>query len=651
MPDRKYEKSNDRNYTLLDAKQRVIDLMANNQPLPSEGIYDEPVRYFKANEKWCAVIFGWLDWLEDVAGWQEAQDELHPGIQAILTFEEGIQIAGEFPDEGDCPNFSPSAAFISYYPQNPYNQPDYTPPDYLVPPFFVNTALEYPEIFGYLTTDVFLNGAALNIDPINIATLNFPRFVISVIGAGQVELDLLAVQSGGYIVVKVGSMPNLIDIIQNQIIENNVRVIDLNNDGVSIPQESDVVIAEEINIDAEPDEITEIYCVFVPRLDDSLIPLNFGGGIRGVQLCGFEDETGGTGVEDVRFNSETCTFEKRVGGVWMPMDGGTEAALCFTGATGAQGPAGATGATGATGAQGPAGATGATGQDGTINDSPPIATYAPDKLCNAANYIASKLVAIVHSAYDDESTISYAEWLEDSLIIGGWNAGSLSTLWNFFVSNSNPSLKAEATAAQSRVEYHLYCNGLDMTAVKAAINSDSGITTGAKSALTKAIDTVTDGKLATWAFVGAETVTGDCDSCFDLLEWSWNYISFPCSYGLPSGWTLTINQGFCGSNSGLITGLHNSSNNAGATTLIFTITPVSGTRVREIQYVGVKKSGGTASCQVAVGGHSQSNTLTASLDSYLQTMDETGAIVFTVTQSGASNNGVGVPAITVRYEA
>ena len=91
MPDRKYEKSNDRNYTLLDAKQRVIDLMANNQPLPEAGIYDEPVRYFKANEQWCSIIFGWLDWLEDVAGWQDAEDELHPGIQAILIFEEGIE--------------------------------------------------------------------------------------------------------------------------------------------------------------------------------------------------------------------------------------------------------------------------------------------------------------------------------------------------------------------------------------------------------------------------------------------------------------------------------------------------------------------------------------------------------------------------------
>lgn len=90
MPDRKFERSYDRNVVLLDAKQRIIDLMENNQELPDVGIYDEPLRYFKANQQWCKIIFGWLDWLEDVAGWRDAEDENHPGIQAILQFEEGI---------------------------------------------------------------------------------------------------------------------------------------------------------------------------------------------------------------------------------------------------------------------------------------------------------------------------------------------------------------------------------------------------------------------------------------------------------------------------------------------------------------------------------------------------------------------------------
>lgn len=91
MADNKFYRSVDRQITPLDAKQRIIDLMANGQSLPDAGIYDEPVRYFKANEKWCAILFGWLAWYEDPAGWPEAEDDNFSGIQQVLMFEEGIE--------------------------------------------------------------------------------------------------------------------------------------------------------------------------------------------------------------------------------------------------------------------------------------------------------------------------------------------------------------------------------------------------------------------------------------------------------------------------------------------------------------------------------------------------------------------------------
>lgn len=92
MADKKFEKELDRQATLYDAKIRIIDLMANGFELPDTGIYDEPVRYFKANLKWTPIIFGWLSWLEDVAGWPDAEDETYRGIQEILKFEEGIDL-------------------------------------------------------------------------------------------------------------------------------------------------------------------------------------------------------------------------------------------------------------------------------------------------------------------------------------------------------------------------------------------------------------------------------------------------------------------------------------------------------------------------------------------------------------------------------
>lgn len=91
MPDRKYERSVDRQVTLLDYKSRLIDLLTMMQALPETDIYDEPVRYFKANLKWTPIIFGWLDILEDVSGWHDAEDDNYTGIQQILKFEEGIE--------------------------------------------------------------------------------------------------------------------------------------------------------------------------------------------------------------------------------------------------------------------------------------------------------------------------------------------------------------------------------------------------------------------------------------------------------------------------------------------------------------------------------------------------------------------------------
>jgi len=98
MSDHKFERQYDRRIVLSDEKQRLIDLMANPFVLPDVDIYDEPVRYYKLNLQWAKIVFGWLDWLEDVAGWAEAQDDSFSGINQILKFEEGIEPVGTVED-------------------------------------------------------------------------------------------------------------------------------------------------------------------------------------------------------------------------------------------------------------------------------------------------------------------------------------------------------------------------------------------------------------------------------------------------------------------------------------------------------------------------------------------------------------------------
>lgn len=319
----------DRFAILADFKQRIIDLTDNDFVPPEVGIYDEPVRYYKMNLQWVKLFAGLLSIIEDVAYWKDATDTNYIAIQEFLKFEEGIEpLVPVFPSESCCNNYLPSAPFIAWYPQDPYNQPDYIPPDYLVPPFMVNTALEYPEALGYQATDVFVNPAALSIDPIDVATLNFPQFRVTVKGSGQVEIDLLAVAGGGQLVYKIGSPPNLADIILDSIFDE-VTILDLNIDAIAVPPETDILISEEINIEVEDEETeTIIYFVFVPKLDDSLTPLGFGGGLRLVGLCAFENEAFSM-VEDIRFDVGSCSIQKRVDGVWTTIDGWSDFEDCF----------------------------------------------------------------------------------------------------------------------------------------------------------------------------------------------------------------------------------------------------------------------------------------------------------------------------------
>jgi hypothetical protein len=91
VSDHKFERKYDRRVVLEDEKNRLIDLTDFSQLPPEVGIYDEPVRYFKANHEWCKFIFGWLTWMQSVSFWKDAQDSNYHAIQQILIFEEGIE--------------------------------------------------------------------------------------------------------------------------------------------------------------------------------------------------------------------------------------------------------------------------------------------------------------------------------------------------------------------------------------------------------------------------------------------------------------------------------------------------------------------------------------------------------------------------------
>lgn len=90
VSDRKHE-GFDRNLVPYDEKHRIIDLLANPFIVPDVDWDAQPVRYFMLNEEWCKILAGWLDYMESISGWANAEDESHRGIQGFLEFEVGIE--------------------------------------------------------------------------------------------------------------------------------------------------------------------------------------------------------------------------------------------------------------------------------------------------------------------------------------------------------------------------------------------------------------------------------------------------------------------------------------------------------------------------------------------------------------------------------
>ncbi len=92
----------ERRITYSDFKRIYLPIGDWNLIPPSEGIYDEPTVYYKANIKWAPLIEGFVSWLTEITAWENAEDENYSGIQAIMTFLERIVIEIDCADVEDC---------------------------------------------------------------------------------------------------------------------------------------------------------------------------------------------------------------------------------------------------------------------------------------------------------------------------------------------------------------------------------------------------------------------------------------------------------------------------------------------------------------------------------------------------------------------
>lgn len=273
------------------------------QPVPPPVAAATQEICFRFDAKWVPYVLGVLKTLAVPRTWETEADratgEANNLIAALIQATNDC--APDLPNTTDCIEFPPAAPFIEYHPISPFTAPGEVPPGYLAPPFLVATA-ESPFIdeLGLIIGDVVLVPTSVPIAHASLEDL-FPSIRIYVTGAGQVELHLLKHPLGGSAFITVDE-----DVI------HNTRIIELKKDLFSLPPELATVDIEEFEFTESGPHTLDV--VFVPLFNDDITSiLGFGGGLRKVVLCGF-DEVGE--MFNVRQNTiHPCKLEKSIDGV------------------------------------------------------------------------------------------------------------------------------------------------------------------------------------------------------------------------------------------------------------------------------------------------------------------------------------------------
>lgn len=135
----------------------------------------------------------------------------------------------------------------------------------------------------------------------------------------------------------------------------------------------------------------------------------------------------------------------------------------------------------------------------------------PDPYCGTAWYIAEYLNAYIQDVIVDALTLTWQEVAIGLLGIGGFDASLAKLLWDYIIASANPDLDDECTVAIETVAEAFFCNDLLISPTLTQINA-SALTTGAKQAYTKAIESLTASKFSELIYLGSLDETRDCSA-------------------------------------------------------------------------------------------------------------------------------------------
>lgn len=233
-------------------------------------------------------------------------------MQIIINFLKMVHCPIDF--EEDCQEYPTYTPIIQYAPMNPFMNPDEIPEGYLVPPFVFVSEENIAEYGDYEIGDVIVPIDAITLDLDWFETLDgqLPTITINVEGEGKISMKLLTVPFGGVAIITLDNPPDLLDILAG-IITGSDNILDVNRDIVSIPPETTEHVSYELEVTGAG--MHTVYIVFLPVLDDSLIPVRFGGGLRSIELCEF-GEVLVPYVEDIRFHDDSQMLQFFKAGIW-----------------------------------------------------------------------------------------------------------------------------------------------------------------------------------------------------------------------------------------------------------------------------------------------------------------------------------------------
>lgn len=177
-----------------------------------------------------------------------------------------------------CLDYAPSSPIIEWSPMNPFTQAGFVPDGYKIPPWEVSTNPVLSAILGLEVGDVISGELGL---PVTTPAINqgLARFRVKLVGEGTVELHLITIPFGGTAVITVDDNPlstTFVDLIRN---------VNLT------PPENNVISINEFEIKGQGDHHIDV--TMIPSFAQTVTFVGYGGGIRKVNLCGFEPMQGG----------------------------------------------------------------------------------------------------------------------------------------------------------------------------------------------------------------------------------------------------------------------------------------------------------------------------------------------------------------------